>query len=661
MNNLLIFNNIESLTEIIMERCVVFLLIVIFGLINQAEAARPIISEHPVSMTHSKNITIKGSNFGIKTPAAPLRYDNFQNGSKGTRASSESEGGWYTATGVVYDNKYQRFNGDMSLQQNFNTNGGGYNQTIGLTGDVSLKNARKLYMHAWWRIDTWNHATRNCKILNLGSGIGSTGWDSRLDLHPAASNGLINIREGCPYDVQVADYIDETKALGDDGSWHRIDSWFDGEIGHRTIHVDNQLLGSVTHTPSTSVFSGCSEDYINYAYFGHYYTNDTYDPDPMAQRWYSELYVDITRARIEIGDNITFENCKHREIQIPTAWSGGSISFTSNQGSFKDGDTIYLFVINSDGEVSEGAKIILGNNDTTASDNPPSVNITAPTSNTNYVTDTNYITISGTASDDLDVSLVTWNNNLGGSGTALNVSGNWTSFSLENVSLQEGTNVISVTATDTEGQTATDTLTVTYSTLASTGSTDDSSAWNAFSQTGDTSWKDSSVTYCVRLLVEGSQIAGSANQVKLGFQGRSSGDYTIHGVSIAERDTSANEGDVIDSTWKQVTFDGASWTASTTIPQGTEKLSDPVAIDLKSGTDYYVTLKIESPSVYLNPPSGYRELYFYSADHTTDIDWSGNGHSVTQDYHALTKIYAYEADGGTTTVPAPEHLEVLTD
>ena len=218
-----------------------------------------------------------------------------------------------------------------------------------------------------------------------------------------------------------------------------------------------------------------------------------------------------------------------------------------------------------------------------------------------------------------------------------------------------------MTATDTEGQTATDTLTVTYSTLASTGSTDDSSAWSAFSQTGDTSWKDSGVTYCVRLLVEGGQITGSANQVKLGFQGRSSGAYTIHGVSIAERDTSANEGDVIDSTWKQVTFDGANWTASTTIPQGTEKLSDPVALDIKSGTDYYVTLKIESPSVYLNPPSGYRELYFYSADHTTDIDWSGNGHSVTQDYHALTKIYAYEADGETTTVPAPEHLEVVTD
>jgi hypothetical protein len=64
-------------------------------------------------------------------------------------------------------------------------------------------------------------------------------------------------------------------------------------------------------------------------------------------------------------------------------------------------------------------------------------------------------------------------------------------------------------------------------------------------------------------------------------------------------------------------------------------------LNLKPGTDYYVTFKIDSPSVYLDPPEGYEELYFDSADHTGDIDWSGNGHSVTQDYHALSKIYIY--------------------
>ena len=70
-----------------------------------------------------------------------------------------------------------------------------------------------------------------------------------------------------------------------------------------------------------------------------------------------------------------------------------------------------------------------------------------------------------------------------------------------------------------------------------------------------------------------------------------------------------------------------------------------------------MTFKIQTPSVYLNPPAFYRELYFLSADHADDIDWSGNGHSTTQDYHALSKIYVIS--GETPSVPsAPTGLGV---
>ena len=73
--------------------------------------------------------------------------------------------------------------------------------------------------------------------------------------------------------------------------------------------------------------------------------------------------------------------------------------------------------------------------------------------------------------------------------------------------------------------------------------------------------------------------------------------------------------------------------------EGEEKLSDPIPFSIQAGKDYYVTFNIESPSVYLDPPSGYQELYFSTADHTDDIDWSGTGYSTTQDYHALSSIY----------------------
>lgn len=177
------------------------------------------------------------------------------------------------------------------------------------------------------------------------------------------------------------------------------------------------------------------------------------------------------------------------------------------------------------------------------------------------------------------------------------------------------------------------------------------SAWNADSNMGG-AWFDSSVAYCVRLLIPGEQITQSGNTVKLGFQGRSSGSYRIRSVSIAQRDSYGNVGDIINSTWKKVTFDKHSETYlgepliansweyyEVVVPQGTEKISNPIKFNIQKGQDYYVTFKIVTPSVYQNAPSGYSELYFSSADHTQSLDWAGTGFSNAQDYHALSNIY----------------------
>ena len=88
---------------------------------------------------------------------------------------------------------------------------------------------------------------------------------------------------------------------------------------------------------------------------------------------------------------------------------------------------------------------------------PPTVTIVGPTSAAAFVTNSSTVAVSGTASDAFGVALVTWANSRGGSGTASGTTG-WTASS---VPLQQGENVITVTARDSAGQTATDTLTVT--------------------------------------------------------------------------------------------------------------------------------------------------------------------------------------------------------
>ena len=94
--------------------------------------------------------------------------------------------------------------------------------------------------------------------------------------------------------------------------------------------------------------------------------------------------------------------------------------------------------------------------DTTA----PSVTISGPTSASSYSTSSATLSLSGSASDNVGVTQVTWSNSRGGSGTA---SGT-TSWNTGSISLQGGSNTLTVTARDAAGNTRTDSLVVTYST-----------------------------------------------------------------------------------------------------------------------------------------------------------------------------------------------------
>jgi len=54
---------------------------------------------------------------------------------------------------------------------------------------------------------------------------------------------------------------------------------------------------------------------------------------------------------------------------MPTTWSDSSIYITVNQGSFKNGDNAFLFVVDKDGNVSSGYPITIASN---APPSPPS-------------------------------------------------------------------------------------------------------------------------------------------------------------------------------------------------------------------------------------------------------------------------------------------------
>jgi hypothetical protein len=96
----------------------------------------------------------------------------------------------------------------------------------------------------------------------------------------------------------------------------------------------------------------------------------------------------------------------------------------------------------------------------TVENSPATITITEPTGSQSYATNSNSLDLGGTAADNVGVAQVTWANSRGGNGTASGTT-NWTA---SGILLQPGGNVLTVTAQDLSGNTATATLTVTYDT-----------------------------------------------------------------------------------------------------------------------------------------------------------------------------------------------------
>ncbi len=89
---------------------------------------------------------------------------------------------------------------------------------------------------------------------------------------------------------------------------------------------------------------------------------------------------------------------------------------------------------------------------------PPLVVISQPTSDPGFATMQPSVDIGGSASGGVDIASVVWQNNRGGSGICSGTN-SWTAFGIP---LQPGDNIITVTATDINGATATDSVLITF-------------------------------------------------------------------------------------------------------------------------------------------------------------------------------------------------------
>jgi len=331
---------------------------------NYATSTINIIVGNPTSIssaigtfTNGQTITISGAHFGIKSPAAPLIWADFENAT-GTGQTPVAES---PSVGTIqYQNVTTALPPAGVVGSNYAMRGtpqpiGGSSTTASMNprlyANINEPGTDKLFMSVdryydhphFWDSDA-QHMVSNYKILRPGATAGAT--EFILTVMPP---NLYISSLGVPPNPwqQNASPVPGTPPVQ---GWNREElQFYQGTIDNTDATAKYWQNGikqiDVTFPGRTTTHPGLYTlvDFHNYW---------SVNPPPEGAYVYMDnFYADITWARVMLGDAPTFASSTIHAVQIPTAWADGSVTVTVNQDSFTGG-TAYLYVIDANGNMN---------------------------------------------------------------------------------------------------------------------------------------------------------------------------------------------------------------------------------------------------------------------------------------------------------------------
>jgi hypothetical protein len=320
--------------------------------------AAPSISNITGTVSTGQSVTVSGSGFGTKAMAPPVIFDTVDNQS--------SYSGLSNGASVPYGGSYPWGDntdgtGNMLFSTTEGRNGSkcykGLNTSWKATvGNVTFSNpSQQIYASWWWKTDTaaYNSSiSQSSKFIRLGSSTDI----SNLTFSWTEEAAYVYSTNGGGYGSQTGNLW--ASWLGKVNSWDFYEVSIDWANKTYTLKINNQ----VSKQQSWSGITPFNFDYIWKIGWDGGGTNPIF-----LTSWLDDIYVDRTFSRVMIGNASTYSACTHFEMQPPTTWNanGQSITANVNQGSFANGTTAYLYVVDSAGTASNGQQITFGSGTTT--------------------------------------------------------------------------------------------------------------------------------------------------------------------------------------------------------------------------------------------------------------------------------------------------------
>jgi hypothetical protein len=322
-----------------------------------AALAQPDVTGVEGAAQSGRTFRLFGADFGTKARPGPLRWDDFQDGALGARLQDFAEGGQFNLQAAetrrpTYSDGRQRFPGDVSALQDYSERNN--------KGMMVLQDFERMYATFWaYRDDYAGTAmdVTNCKLFgNFYNGV--TGVpESRWDEYWFNGTGHLQMND-CNASNVGNNWVGSHPYLN---QWIRVERYFDyGDPGQPNGYaygmVNGEMIGELNGVFRTNA---CADDLLGGFVMGNYFRTED-GSGALLRQYISEMYVDTTLARVEIGDDADWNRCSKREIQLPTAWINGVVSIEFNSGSFQAGDQAYAFVVDRDGNASAGYPFVVG-------------------------------------------------------------------------------------------------------------------------------------------------------------------------------------------------------------------------------------------------------------------------------------------------------------
>lgn len=333
----------------------------ITGLTSQSTLAAPQItgiSAAADNLTDGTELTIFGAEFGVKSPAKPLVWADFEESAEpsplGIRTSWNSRNNSQVSTQIVARNSGQSLQWDAAASRQ---------DALGVT-DIKPNGteADRLYMF-----------TRKYYDFDISLDQGGAGFNLKSYRFWGDIDGGSNERNNIYWGYQGSEGNDsgrmtaEYTATGgaawsgfpaqEKGRWliHEIlyeSGSIDGVDGVFDLYQDGQVYrNDINWRMRTSDYPKKYEDF-----YWDQISNGT-APGPLYM-YYDMIYLDTTHARVMICGQANWENCSIKQVQIPTSWSDNQVSVVFKLGEFSAGEEVFVYVIDEQGSVSNGFSIL---------------------------------------------------------------------------------------------------------------------------------------------------------------------------------------------------------------------------------------------------------------------------------------------------------------